>query len=80
MDGQTISSCITGDQDYSWCSYTSEFIGVWKYCNDMRVSTWKCVDDCVLYQNENYLSCQTDQPHGRRKYCTGTSQNFFNVV
>ena len=68
-NGQTFTECTNQDQDYSWCSYTSEFRGIWKYCNDQRESTWTCVDDCELFRSEHYESCWANQEHTIRKYC-----------
>lgn len=69
-EGKTVTSCTSEGQKYPWCSLTKEFKGVWKYCNDMRVSDQTCVDECVLFENEHYLSCSTGSGQAR-KYCTG---------
>lgn len=67
--GRTYTKCTKGMEKNKWCSYTKDFQGVWKYCNDMRQTDWKCVGKCMLYRKDTYPSCRSNKRR-RRIYCT----------
>lgn len=69
FNGQKFTECTNAGSKYSWCSFNKDFLGVWKYCNDQKVSDWKCTDECVSYRGDEYPSCQSDQRR-QRLYCT----------
>lgn len=67
-NGVSLKSCTRYPKDFEWCSYTKDFNGVWKYCNDRRKTDWKCVGPCENYNGEKYPSCESDK--NKRIYCT----------
>lgn len=68
-NGKSYSKCTKGVEKFPWCSYTKEFIGVWKYCYDMKKTIWECKGKCEKYRGDEYPSCKSNY-HGRRRYCT----------
>jgi len=69
FNGIKYNKCTKEGSSYSWCSFNTDFLGVWKYCNDQKTSDWSCLDSCTNYRGEEYPTCRSNFKN-KRIYCT----------